>query len=88
MKAIQWHRTAAAVLAALLLTCTACGGKSEEPPTESVIDSVKGFEFVWITDGQGWQKAKSMIKAAYMNIPNMYNLSNIHDFIRKVKCEE
>lgn len=52
------------------------------------IDSVKGFEFVWITDGQGWQKAKSMIKAAYMNIPNMYNLSNIHDFIRKVKCEE
>ena len=52
------------------------------------INQYASYEFVWITDGQGWQKAKSMIKAAYMNIPNMYNLSNIHDFIRKVKCEE
>lgn len=50
------------------------------------IDSVNGFRFVWITDGKGWHKAKSMIKSAYMNIPNIYNLTNLKDFVCKLKC--
>jgi len=51
------------------------------------IDAVEGYTFVWITDGIGWKKAKSMIKAAYMAIPNVYNLTDIKDFILRVKTE-
>ncbi len=46
------------------------------------VNSVKGYQFVWITDGMGWLKAKSMITAAYISIPHVYNLKNIKDFIR------
>lgn len=49
------------------------------------IDAVAGYRFVWITDGIGWRKAKSMINAAYMAIPNVYNLTDIKNFIIKVK---
>mgnify|MGYP003408379964 FL=1 len=51
------------------------------------VNAVDGFTFVWITDGVGWKKAKSMITAAYMTIPNVYNLTDIKEFIYKVKEE-
>lgn len=51
------------------------------------INAVDGFTFVWITDGVGWKKAKSMITAAYMTIPNVYNLKDVKEFIYKVKEE-
>ena len=43
------------------------------------------FEFVWITDGQGWLFAKNKLGEAYSIIPNVYNLANLDDFIVKVK---
>ena len=51
------------------------------------VNAVDGFTFVWITDGVGWKKAKSMITAAYMTIPNVYNLTDVKEFIHKVKEE-
>ena len=51
------------------------------------INSVDGYVFVWITDGIGWRKAKSMITAAYMAIPDVYNLTDIKSFIQRVKEE-
>ena len=51
------------------------------------VDAVEGYTFVWITDGIGWRKAKSMITAAYMSIPNVYNLTDIKNFIKQVKRE-
>lgn len=48
------------------------------------INSVKGFEFVWITDGIGWNKAKEQLNEAYDEIPNVYNLNTLHDFIDMV----
>jgi len=51
------------------------------------VNAVDGFTFVWITDGVGWKKAKSMITAAYMAIPNVYNLTDVKEFIYKVKEE-
>ena len=51
------------------------------------VNAVDGFTFVWITDGVGWKKAKSMITAAYMTIPNVYNLTDVKEFIYKVKEE-
>ena len=49
------------------------------------IDAVEGYTFVWITDGVGWHKAKAMIEAAYSAIPNVYNITDLKDFVSKIK---
>lgn len=51
------------------------------------INQYKSYEFVWITDGQGWLSAKNKLEEAYNIIPSMYNLSTLHIFIEKVKSE-
>ena len=51
------------------------------------INSVSGFEFVWITDGIGWKSAKNKLQEAYNIIPSVYNLTNICDFIKEAKGE-
>ena len=48
------------------------------------VNSVEGFEFVWITDGVGWISAKNKLQEAYSIIPSIYNLTNITDFINKI----
>ena len=45
------------------------------------VNSVKGFEFVWITDGIGWKSARNKLEEAYNNIPSVYNLTSIDSFI-------
>ncbi len=47
-------------------------------------DKCSGAEFIWITDGKGWLKAKNKLEQAYKSI-EIYNLSNIENFILKVK---
>ena len=49
------------------------------------INSVPGFDFVWITDGLGWRSAKNKLQEAYSIIPSIYNLTNIKDFIQEIK---
>ncbi|MGM9870153.1 MAG: type II restriction endonuclease [Sodaliphilus sp.] len=49
------------------------------------INSVPGFEFVWITDGVGWKAARNKIQEAYSIIPSVYNLTSIKDFIEIIK---
>lgn len=49
------------------------------------INSVSGFEFVWITDGIGWESASNKLEEAFVHIPSIYNLSNVHEFIAKLK---
>lgn len=49
------------------------------------INSVPGFDFVWITDGLGWRSAKNKLQEAYSIIPSVYNLTNIKDFIQEIK---
>ena len=51
------------------------------------INSLPEFEFVWVTDGQGWFSAKNKLEEAYSIIPNIYNLTTIYDFVNKVKSE-
>lgn len=48
------------------------------------INSVPGYEFVWITDGIGWRSAKNKLQEAYNIIPSIYNLTSIKDFIRLI----
>lgn len=48
------------------------------------INAVDGFEFVWITDGIGWNSAKNKLQEAFNIIPNIYNLTSINEFINRV----
>lgn len=49
------------------------------------INSVDGFEFVWITDGKGWHSASNKLEEAFYAIPSIYNLTTIKDFIVALK---
>ena len=49
------------------------------------INSVSGFEFVWITDGIGWKSARNKLQEAYNNIPSVYNLTDISDFVNQIE---
>lgn len=48
------------------------------------INAIPGYEFVWITDGIGWNQARNKLEEAFAHIPNVYNLSNINDFIKRL----
>ena len=47
----------------------------------------KAYEFVWITDGQGWHSAKNKLQEAFYNIPKVYNLATLQNFIETVLSE-
>ena len=49
------------------------------------INQYENFEFVWITDGQGWHSAKNKIEEAFSTIPKLYNLSSLIEFIEILK---
>lgn len=51
------------------------------------INQYEKFEFVWITDGQGWLSAKNKLGEAYSLIPSIYNLANLDEFLSKIKIE-
>jgi type II restriction enzyme len=54
----------------------------------SKINQYEGYEFVWITDGQGWLSAKNKLEEAFSIIPSLYNLSTLHLFIDRITKEE
>ena len=51
------------------------------------INQYNAYEFVWITDGQGWFSAKNKLEEAFNIIPSLYNLSTLHLFVEKIKNE-
>lgn len=51
------------------------------------INRYEKFEFVWITDGQGWLSAKNKLGEAYSLIPSIYNLATLEEFLSKIKSE-
>lgn len=52
-----------------------------------IVNKVDGFEFVWVTDGQGWNSAKNKLEEAYNEIDRMYNFESLGDFLKEVKSE-
>lgn len=48
------------------------------------INKLSNFEFVWITDGQGWNAAKSKLEETFYAIPRIYNLSTLHTFLEEI----
>ena len=51
------------------------------------INQYNNYEFVWITDGQGWHSAKNKLEEAFSIIPSLYNLSTLHLFVEKIQNE-
>ena len=51
------------------------------------VNSIEGYEFVWITDGKGWYAAKNKLEEAFYTIPKIYNLTSLKDFIALIKQE-
>ena len=49
------------------------------------INGVSGFEFVWITDGEGWNSAKNKLEEAFATIPSIYNLTTISELIKQLQ---
>lgn len=49
------------------------------------INQYPQYEFVWITDGQGWHSAKNKLEEAFAIIPRVYNLTSMSEFINDIK---
>ena len=49
------------------------------------VNSIQGYEFVWITDGIGWKSARNKLEEAFYIIPGIYNLTTVKNFIELVK---
>ncbi len=52
------------------------------------INQYDGYEFVWVTDGQGWFSAKNKLEEAYNTIPSVYNLTTLEEFVKRVINDE
>lgn len=52
------------------------------------VNSVEGFEFVWVTDGQGWNSARNKLEEAYHEIDRMYNFESLGSFLEEIKAEQ
>ncbi len=51
------------------------------------INQYENYEFVWITDGQGWHSAKNKLEEAFLIIPHLYNLTTLNLFVENIKEE-
>jgi type II restriction enzyme len=52
-----------------------------------IVNKVDWFEFVWVTDGQGWNSARNKLEEAYNEIDRMYNFESLSEFIKEVQSE-
>lgn len=52
------------------------------------VNSVRGYEFVWITDGAGWRSAKNKLEEAYYAIPHLYNLHTLETFAQLLRASK
>jgi len=50
-----------------------------------IVNAVSGFQFVWITDGIGWNSAKNKLEEAFRVVPHIYNLTTFPLFLDSLK---
>lgn len=46
-------------------------------------EDIKGFKFVWFTDGKGWNGAKNNLKETFEVLENLYSIEDLKDGIIK-----
>ncbi|MBR3091233.1 MAG: type II restriction endonuclease [Bacteroidetes bacterium] len=47
------------------------------------LNKIKGFKFIWITDGYGWKTVRNGLEDAFNTIENIYNINDIKNGILK-----
>ena len=52
------------------------------------VNACEGYEFVWVTDGKGWESAKGKLEEAFYTIPSIYNLTTFKPFVDKLSKEQ
>lgn len=52
------------------------------------VNGVEGYEFIWITDGKGWNSAKNKLQEAFVIIPQIYNLTTVPLLVEKLNREQ
>ena len=45
--------------------------------------NIKGFRFIWITDGGGWMSAKRNLEETYNVLNDMYNIADMEKNVFK-----
>jgi len=55
---------------------------------ENKVKEISDFEFVWITDGLGWDTAKNKLSEAYTKIPHVYNLTSVKAFLSTISSNQ
>lgn len=48
------------------------------------VNACPGYEFVWITDGVGWNSARGKLEEAFYAIPGIFNLTTFKEFIKSI----
>ena len=43
--------------------------------------AIKNFEFIWITDGEGWRSARRNLKETFLILENLYNITDLENGI-------
>ena len=43
--------------------------------------AIKNFEFIWITDGEGWRSARRNLKETFLILKNLYNITDLENGI-------
>lgn len=46
-------------------------------------DTIEGFTFIWITDGNGWQKAKHNLEETFDVLETVYNIKELENGVLK-----
>jgi type II restriction enzyme len=41
--------------------------------------NIKGFKFVWFTDGAGWRSARQNLRETFDVLPTVFNIKEIED---------
>ena len=44
-------------------------------------EGILGFEFIWITDGKGWQTARNNLEETFDSMTNLYNINDLRNGI-------
>ena len=49
----------------------------------SASKGIKGFKFVWFTDGGGWKSARRNLKETFMVLDDIYNIAEIEQGVMR-----
>ena len=52
------------------------------------VNACEGYEFVWVTDGKGWESAKGKLEEAFYTIPSIYNLTTFKPFVKTLRKKQ